>query len=335
MDTILQDLERQILSVVEFSADMPVPEIAEKVGVPSHRVYHALGRLFEQGIVVRRAYCDSYRLGSLPFMVGVTLASGACERREELLTALRRHPAVSFVAEVSGSYDCWFELRAADVCAAEEAIFGLMSRFGESIERREVYAMPRHTKYPAFAEGKDRRTCIATAAGCEVVAIDAFDRKLLGLIAPSWMQSQRELAERLKVPTSTVSYRLQRLRDLKVLIGARLWVDFAKLGQQQYLHLLSFRCPSAALQHRLHSFALAEADVFMVRGLLGRWDVLIEAHHDSPAGVKSFTSRLQRSFRSELRESSACAVLAFSKTSDCTVLGDMKLKRSSSPAKGC
>ena len=59
---------------------------------------------------------------------------------------------------------------------------------------------------------------------------DELDAKILGLLLAEGRMSAREISFKLGVSTSTVTLRMERLRDRQIIRGFSAVVDFQKLG---------------------------------------------------------------------------------------------------------
>ena len=62
--------------------------------------------------------------------------------------------------------------------------------------------------------------------------IDELDEKILKILLSDGRTSAREIAERLHVSTSTVTSRIEKLRERQIIRGFSARVDFQKLGYE-------------------------------------------------------------------------------------------------------
>jgi DNA-binding Lrp family transcriptional regulator len=132
------------------------------------------------------------------------------------------------------------------------------------------------------------------------------------------MSSQKTLAKELGIPASTLTYRIERMKREGLIVTARYWMNVAKVGGHRFAHLVAVRVPSAKLKAAFFQFARESKGVFVIRSFLGRWDFLLETHHEKGEEVAEFTSLLHARFPVEIAERETLSVLTHTKVSDCT-----------------
>ena len=317
----LSDAERAVLEAAEFFADAPISEVARLAKVAPHVANNAIRRMINRGLIERRAYLDSYLLGTRPFMIFATIPAHRERSRKDFLVYLKKHPSISFVAEVVGTYNIWFELRSEEIFGIEEVLLEIAKRFGDILLKQDILAMPSHADFNFLLEERSRRLnapYIETKFTSRSVSLDAIDFTILRALAKSWVSSQKALARELAIAPSTLSYRIDRMRRERLIVAARFWINREKLGGHRFAHLVSVRVPSEKLKSAFFQFAREQSGVFLLRSFLGRWNFLLETYHQKAEDVAEFTSALHDRFPIEIAERETLTVLTLSKTSDCT-----------------
>ena len=117
-------------------------------------------------------------------------------------------------------------------------------------------------------------------------------------------KSLQSLARSLKLPIATLLYRLERLKQERVLAGARYLIDYSKLGLTTSIHLVSLRGLSPGIDARLLRFCRLCPQISYLVECLGSWDYevgtvtrsaeeLIEIREQLESVLGSSASRVQ------------------------------------------
>ena len=120
--------------------------------------------------------------------------------------------------------------------------------------------------------------------------MDKLDRLLLGALNTDGRQSYRELARGLKISLTTVTNRLQRLREEGVLTGFAPVLDPRKIGYDLSA-VVAIRISRGRLLQVQRRIA-ADKRVFGVYDVTGDWDSLILARFKDRAELDRFVKRL-------------------------------------------
>jgi len=120
--------------------------------------------------------------------------------------------------------------------------------------------------------------------------LDALDRKLLTALNEDGRQSYRTLARGLKVSLTTVSARLQRLREQGIVTGFAPVIDASKVGYE-LAAAVAIRISRGRILQVQRKIASDER-VFGVYDVTGDWDSLILARFLDRDDLDRFVKRL-------------------------------------------
>ena len=312
--------EIRVLAACEMNADLSMQEIADRAGVKLHVARYILTDLIERGLITRRAYINSYLLGTFPFHLLFSLSSDYVEHKDKIIEFMKQQPEISFVAELAGAVQCWAEARAQNAFELEEIFYRISERFGDVFQEKEILIMPWHADLPVVVPTKLRTQAhmFETRDTDKKVKLDSSDCRILEVIAKNWEMSNQALARIVELPNSTVDYRLKNMRDSGLIIGSRFYLNFPRSDKHHFVHFGALRGLSSSLRERFRAFALKEECVWIVRSFVGRWDFMFETHHSLPNESLDFAARLHHTFPKEIVLRQTVPVLQFSKVSDCT-----------------
>jgi DNA-binding Lrp family transcriptional regulator len=313
--------ERAILAVCEMEADLTIPEIAKRARVAEHIARRIIMKLQDSGIVKRRLYMNSFLLGTSPYLVALALSAQSQNVHSDLHEYLLAQPQVGFIARVSGSYNLFCEVRAENVFTLKNFLDRLSQRFGSIFSDKQILPLTAMNDFPVTANSDERRQSkeFATGLSATKATLGCLDVKILHSLGREWNDSTTALARSLGQPASTIDYHLKKLRSDGIIIGARYFINLLVMKHHFFYHLVSTKGFHQQIRDDLLNFARSEPCCNTFRSLIGRWDVLLECHYETPKESLEFLERLLAHRGGEISGVETLSVLTHEKGSDCTV----------------
>lgn len=317
----LSSQERTILTACEMQADLTMQAIAKRAGVAEHVARRVITKLQDNGVVTRRLYMNSFLLGSLPYVVALTLSPSGQKVRGELHTYLLSQPEVGFLAHVSGHYNVFCEVRAESIFTLREFLDRLSVRFGSIFLDKQILALTSMNDFPVTASPGERNLSkeFATELMTTKCSLSPLDIKILQTLAKRWDDSVTSLARTLGQPASTVEYHLKKLRSEGVIVGSRYFVNLSALRHHFFYHLVSIKSFHPQIRHSMLCHARSEPCCNTFRSFIGPWDMLFECHYETTEEGLRFVERLLARHGADISKVETLSVLAHEKGSDCTV----------------
>jgi DNA-binding Lrp family transcriptional regulator len=122
------------------------------------------------------------------------------------------------------------------------------------------------------------------------------DKKLLYELSLNSRISVRELSRKLKLPKSTVNYRIQKLIQKGIISGFRTYYDFGKLGLLDFVLKLKFQNLDAEKEAEITSYLLKNRHVMWLGSSYGKWELMIELGAENIDEIFSFLSGFNRKY---------------------------------------
>jgi DNA-binding Lrp family transcriptional regulator len=304
-----------------MEADLTMQAIAKRAGIAEHVARRVLTKLHDKGVVTRRLYMNSFLLGTLPYVVALTLSAAGQKVREELHQYLLSHSHVGFLAHVSGHYNLFCEVRAKNILALREFLDCLSIRFGSIFADKQVLALTSMNDFPVTATSSERSVSkeYATELVATTRSLGPIEVRILQGLAKRWDDSITSLARALGQPASTVEYHVKKLRSEGVILGSRYFVNLFALRHHFFYHLVSMKSFHPQIRNGLLAYARSESCCNTFRSFIGPWDILFECHYETPQEGLNFVERLLARHGAEISKVETLSVLAYEKGSDCTV----------------
>ncbi len=155
--------------------------------------------------------------------------------------------------------------------------------------------------------------------------LSQLDKRVLSHISLNGASSVREMAAKLRISPSTLSYRMRRLEQSRAILDYRYRVDFSQLGFSQeawiFLDLKHTGINISSVVDRL----LLMPEVHIALVITGDFDVALKLYGRSIDDISHFMMGLEQDFRDAIRASSICLVMRKLKTHN-TAIGQKKIR---------
>ncbi len=217
----LSDDEREVLSCMCFRADMSLREVAQETGLREHVVRRCIDKLLERKVIKHRIFVNPFAVGLSEYMVFIGTQLMSQTVRQKLLARLLESSHTTYVGTIGGDYHLAVMLVARDL---REVTLFLDSLSEISQGMSYVLSLAACTSVSLFAPKYLGAKVYAPASVSyglvkDSVELDALDHRILHALGQLSSNSLAELARVLGVPSSTVTYRLQSLKERGVLVG--------------------------------------------------------------------------------------------------------------------
>lgn len=306
----LSPKDAAILAAAQLKADAPVPVLAKATGYREHTVRRCLEQLKEREIISMYPFVNIYPLGLEEYAVFFSMPAAKRERHA-VLQSLNKSDRVSWVLQVGGD----FQYGAAICCrsATEVSAFfdTLCSKFGDVFYEKSVAAricwVLFTRKYLSTKPAKTRPLYCGDIG--RQVSLDETDHCILAGLSSHRYSSFRELGQQLNLPSTTVHYRIKRLKEQKVLSGFAYGVDAAKIGMQPYRLLISMRQVSLKTKEKMFAFCEQQRNVVALIHCIGSWDYEVKVEVALPAELTGLIDELHDHFGTSLHSIKVLSVL--------------------------
>lgn len=237
---VLSETQRRILQAVIMRANVPEAEIARMLKMQQHTVRRAIKFFLESGIFVRRCvFVDPHALNLSNYLIRLSLPLSARKHYDSFVKTLVDAEETVGLVEFGG--DRHLELRVYTSDATHLQLF---------FEKLAV-----QVKHPFHVEdcflildqeysGTFDHLITAPRAtplrfrprinGEEVALLDETDHETLSALANEHYLTWQDLARKLKVPGTTLRYRVERLEKLGVIKGHYYVVDVKVFNSQAF-----------------------------------------------------------------------------------------------------
>ena len=292
----LDSKDWKILYQLCTDARLSHSKIGKLVGLSKNSVTYRIERLEKKGIITGYfTIVNHMALGSQIYTVLLKLNVGK-EKEAELIDYLKSNKNTMVVDKLLGEWDLLVEHGSHDPSGFNLFISELKAKFSGIIDTYEVHSTLDSYKVEQLPVELVKEVALQTAEKTEKAVIDKTDSQLLVELSKDSTATLFELAEKLGVTYETVSARIKKLRESKVIIKTTAKIGLGALGYDVYFIRLNLRNFSKEREGLLKAYLLMQKNIrySFLSGF--RPTIFIYLAVKKAAGLDSFLASIKERF---------------------------------------
>jgi len=230
--------DKKLLYELDIDSRQSASQLAKKIGVSKQGCTFKINNLIKKGVIVSfPTVMDIALMGSLSFRMYFKLIDISPAEEENFRQYFISHKEVPWLIGCEGMWDYIIVVFPSDFESFEQFNVELNNKFGKYIEKKDMALVTAaHHFRPDYLLGKKKDIPPMVYAGQPktVVTLDDTEKKILALLSENARVPVVEIAKKLKTPSKTISYRIEKLRKLNVIEGFTITVNLDKLGFERY-----------------------------------------------------------------------------------------------------
>jgi len=232
--------DRKILYELDLNCRQSNAQIGKKVGLGRDVVGYRIKKLEEDGVITQYwANINTFKLGYNVFRLYINFRNVTPEKKKEIIDYFVEYKNSWVVATIKSEIDL-------DVVIWVKSIFDLYNFWDKTLDKYEEYFdkfsisiyiqanVYRKSYLLPELDDKNEREMYRMICGGEPVIIDELDYNLLNELAINARASLIELAEKFKVSSQSINYRIKKLVENSVINSFRIDIDYDKLDLKSY-----------------------------------------------------------------------------------------------------
>jgi Lrp/AsnC family transcriptional regulator, leucine-responsive regulatory protein len=305
----LTDKEAEILACVELRADLPIAEIAAATGHREHTIRYHLKSLEERGIIRRAPLINIAPAGYNFFGIYFSAAAKDQDAMAGLIDILAKDPQVFWLAEMGGDYQYGFAICVRHVYEVRKYLHRRAECCPDLFFQKSVAAQFSATAFyrKYLCAKKFANPPLTIAPGSAPLELDDIDRRILGGMVRLDYRSNRQLAQLLGMPLSSLDLRVKKLEEKGIILGYVYKVDPEKIGMQEHVLLIHASGLSPQLEQALRRYAEEHPAVTYMYECLGSWDFELNVEVTSGQEVAAISRDITERFQKQINTVKALA----------------------------
>ena len=227
----------QILFELDRDCRQSFNEIAHKTRLSRDVVRYRISRLETEGYVTGYiSIIDFTRLGFHIVRLYLKLQNTTEKIEDEMIKYLMQQEAVIVAYRTDGNFEIALGLLVKDLRHYQEVYENLLGKYRSYIVEKNFSVFQDYIQYfrNYLVEDKSWDYKELSTGSHQQFQYDKTDILLLKEIATSARASLVDLAKKLKMPVTTVKYRLRNLEKNGVIVAYRAIINYTKLGYEYY-----------------------------------------------------------------------------------------------------
>ena len=273
----LTEAEQIVYSIALTRAQSSVQELSTLCGLREHTVRRALGKLVDLGVFERKAVMlNNSALGLTNFKIFASLEGASEEESATFISDMKAHSRVRVFAELGAEYQ--YELDFLVNSSLE--LNTILQNFNPLYARKlRIHSM-------VIAQGDDvygQKWFMPSSVGIEPIkcrevapqTIDETDHKILRRIGEQDFGSIRDLARELSIPTSTLTYRLERLEQVGIIASYFYVFNVKRVRRLPFYLLVEYQGISMETHEKFLQYCEKHRAINFLTRCTGQWSYLV------------------------------------------------------------
>lgn len=300
MSEVLDLLDRKILYELDLDSRQPISELAKNVRSSRETVNFRLNRLIMNGYIkkfVTTLYTSNLNRFYYKLFYKFYKITPAIEK--QIIGFISNYKKTAWFGTFEGPYDLAFLIIAKSLYDLNNFLIEFRNLFGDYILEQEIHTLTSvhrfnlkffhqskktlHTQYPQ--ELKDTK-------------LDKTDKEIIKELANNSRVSVLSLAQKLKVDSGTITHRIRRLRENKILGTYTLSVDFDKFGMQHFQ--INFKLRNNESVNKIIHYFSSHPNATFATVAFGKYDLAIELVVNNNSKLKFILDDLKEQYSAEI-----------------------------------
>jgi DNA-binding Lrp family transcriptional regulator len=294
----LSEKEVAILAAIDAVGVTSVAALADATSLKTQSVRYGLQSLLERHLISPFCSIDSAAVGFRSYIVYFSLSPGGTSSVDKALSALASHQNVSWLGELSGTYQYGCTVCARDTPHVMSLLERITAGMGVKWQRKSITERTHLTFWPLklFSASTEASLAISYPTRPIQHEIDQLDHAILKLKSEDPTLPTSEIARTSGNPLSTVAHRIEQLFKRGILLGSWYAPNWNNLGIGHSEVSLVLREVAPSLIEELARFGRRTRSCHYVVGGLGSWDFQLNILSSPPTELQRFTRELWEIF---------------------------------------
>ncbi len=244
MESILDQKDREILSLLSENSRLPVSLLSRKLRIGKDTLWYRLQRLIDnKTIEAFVTEIDEGALGYKRHLIYLAFQDVDQNQEEEIISFIVHFPFVSWTTTSTGKWSVILDFLAQDINDIESFLDQLRHHFGPCISEHLIFPLLSFEHYPSKIYGLGKnvpRKIPKERKNSSLIVLDSLDKQLLSLLSANARLDYVSLSKHLKITPNAVKNRLKKLQTNGVIKRFTLYSKKSALGYEQYYVQLFF-----------------------------------------------------------------------------------------------
>ena len=292
----MDKLGGKILELLDWNGRMPVNKIARRIGSNKNVVAYRIKKLEQQKIIVRYyPLLDMQKLGYHTSRLYFDLEELDETQEQRFVEFLDKEVQAGLIFRMDYPYRYGILLWTMSIYDVEHTIRAIKQKMGKALLRYNYSLFCTYHLYPKdYLFGRKHHERLLRLEPQMPVPYDADDFGILQELANNARASTMHIARSLRIPQTTVSRKIRRLEQERIILGYRAEINFVKLGYMNYF--LEIYLETNENLAAIEAWANTKPNVVWLQKIIGTCDIEIEVEVKDRVELESLLNELRSRF---------------------------------------
>ncbi|MBT6690572.1 Lrp/AsnC family transcriptional regulator [archaeon] len=272
-EIILDIKDKKILSVISQNARMPLTRVAKKVALSRDSINYRIKNYEKQRLIKGyRTIINIAHFGYDNYHLFIKLNNPSPELEKKIIDKLIQKPFIRAVLKFSGKFDLEIAIVANSILNLDKILDEINNSSEQNILDYELLAISKTftTKSLPMNQSKHEKS-----NKTKIKKIDKKDIQILNLLSKNAKLPIFELAEKLKLSTDAIIYRIKKLKESGTIIKFIPVINFDALGYNLHVVLLNTNISKEKDEKNLSNFLSKNENTLWAVKAIGKFNVII------------------------------------------------------------
>jgi DNA-binding Lrp family transcriptional regulator len=270
--------DKKILSALDMDARMPITQLAKKVRLSRQLVEYRIKRLKKEKVIFgSKAIFDSVTAGFKWYRVAFRLLNITKQEKNDLINHLKSHKYVFWLGEVGGNWDLVVNFTCKDNFQFNKIFEKVITDYGKYIRDYEILIYVNVTDLErSYIFKKQERKEFYHQMKLDQIKLDKLDKYIIRELSINADVTNVELANKYKVAANTIKNRINEMKNNKLLLGFRLFINPAVFGYQSHMLFLEINRLDLKKERKLVEYLKTIPNITFIVKHIGKWRIGME-----------------------------------------------------------
>jgi len=296
----LSDNERCFLAATTLNASVSAKETADRIGIREHKVRHIRDSLLKRGIITPLYLIDTFSIGYTDFRLFLSDIAAPSKIRTAFEKLVLQHHQVYWAARMSGAYQYAITFLSKDPCEMIDFFAAVQPKPDGIYAHKTISIAGDWTIFTQnyLAPEMRSRQSISMTTRQRTPSLERRDEVILETMAQHPTANLAALARASGMPSTTLGYRMDKLKEMKVVRGQIYLLNHQALGISVFRIMIVEKGLSGVERDRLRKQISSHPNVGALLICTGGWDYEIRFECSHPETVEDFCQAIIDDFGS-------------------------------------
>ena len=296
----LDKIDFRILWNLDYTARIPLSELAKKVNISKQNLNYRLKKLVKDEVLLGfMSVIDIHHLGYLTYRTYFRFKNVDEKKEKEIIDYFKKNDYVLWFVSISGSWDLEAVFTARNFIHFNNILKKVKEDLGEYFSKYNTSSsiVNYHFKRDYLLNQK-REEFSPKYYGFEPKQekLDKLDVDILIQLSENCRQNNQEIAKKIGVTYHTIKNRIKIMEKKKIIQSHRTLINLEKINRKFFKALIKLNNPTKKDEKKFYTFCSQYSFVVYLVEVLGEWQLEVETEVEAQEEFIGLLRKIRNNF---------------------------------------